>query len=63
MNKTSTGKINGGYPLHTFEQLEEKYKEYISETSDLEKIKEAYLFACEKHKGQFRVVSHIIITF
>ena len=54
MNKTSTGKINGGYPLHTFEQLEEKYKEYISETSDLEKIKEAYLFVCEKHKGQFR---------
>ena len=21
--------INGGYPLHTFEQLEEKYSEYI----------------------------------
>ena len=21
--------INGGYPLHTFEQLEEKYREYM----------------------------------
>ena len=54
MNKTSSIKINGGYPLHTFEQLEEKYKEYITEPQDLKKIKEAYDFIIEKHKGQFR---------
>ena len=51
MNKTSSIKINGGYPLHTFEQLEEKYKEYITEPQDLKKIKEAYDFIIEKHSA------------
>ena len=46
--------VNGGYPLHTFEQLEELYKEYISNEDDLKAIKSAYDFIIEKHKGQFR---------
>ncbi len=54
MARDSKLKINGGYPLHTFEQLEEKYKEYISNEADLIKIREAYDFIIEKHKGQVR---------
>ena len=47
-------KINGGYPLHTFEQLDEKIKEYISDPEDLKRIKDAYNFVLLKHKGQVR---------
>ena len=47
-------KINGGYPLHTFEQLDEKIREYISDPDDLKRIKEAYNFVLLKHKGQVR---------
>ncbi len=54
MNKVTKEIVNGGYPLHTFEQLEEKYKEYISDATDLKKIKEAYDFIVIKHQGQFR---------
>ena len=46
--------VNGGYPLHTFEQLEEVYKQYISDPKDLESIRRAYDFILEKHKGQTR---------
>ena len=46
--------VNGGYPFHTFEQLEERYKEYISNESDLNKIREAYDFVLFKHKDQYR---------
>ena len=46
--------VNGGYPLHTFEQLEEIYKQYISNQDDLESIRRAYNFILEKHKGQLR---------
>ena len=54
MSKEVKSLVNGGYPLHTFEQLEEKYKEYISNETDLKKIKEAYDFVLVKHKDQFR---------
>lgn len=54
MSKEVKELVNGGYPLHTFEQLEEKYKEYISDENDLKKIREAYEFILLKHKGQFR---------
>ncbi|MGM9873600.1 MAG: RelA/SpoT family protein [Bacilli bacterium] len=46
--------INGGYPLHTFEEVEEKYIQYISSLEDRKKIREAYDFIVEKHKNQFR---------
>ena len=54
MSKEIKDKVNGGYPLHTFEQLEEKYREYISNESDLKQIREAYDFMLLKHQGQFR---------
>ena len=54
MSKEVKSLINGGYPLHTFEQLEERYKEYISNEDDLKKIKEAYDFIILKHQGQLR---------
>ena len=46
--------INGGYPLHTFEQFEEKYREYIFDKGDIANIHKAYDFILEKHKGQVR---------
>ena len=46
--------INGGYPLHTFEQLKEVYQNYITDESDRAKIEKAYSFILEKHKGQVR---------
>ena len=47
-------KVNGGYPLHTFEQLKEVYSQYITDKDDLKSIRDAYDFILEKHKGQFR---------
>ena len=47
-------KINGGYPLHTFEQLEDQYKIYISSEEDRQLIRKAYDFILEKHKDQYR---------
>ena len=46
--------VNGGYPLHTFEQLEEVYKQYITSPEDLASIKKAYEFIMVKHKDQVR---------
>ena len=46
--------INGGYPLHTFEQLKEVYQNYITDSKDRQNIEQAYLFILDKHKGQFR---------
>ena len=54
MTKESKTIINGGYPLHTFEQLEERYREYISNPDDIALIHQAYDFILEKHKGQVR---------
>lgn len=47
-------KINGGYPLHTFEDIEELYKVYITIEEDRKLIKDAYEFVKEKHKNQYR---------
>lgn len=47
-------KINGGYPLHTFEQLKELYSAYIKNQNDLNNIEKAYQFILEKHCGQTR---------
>ena len=53
MNK-KPAPINGGYPLHTFEEVEDIYKTYIFNKKDLEDIRKAYDFIIEKHKNQFR---------
>lgn len=47
-------KVNGGYPLHTFEQVKELYSQYITDPNDLKSIENAYRFILEKHNGQFR---------
>ena len=46
--------VNGGYPLHTFEDVENIYITYISSPNDRKLIKEAYDFIIQKHEGQFR---------
>ena len=46
--------VNGGYPLHTFQEVEDIYMLYISSPNDRKRIVEAYDFIMEKHKDQFR---------
>jgi len=46
--------INGGYPLHTYDQLSELFGEYIKNENDRAQIKKAYDFIIEKHAGQVR---------
>lgn len=47
-------KINGGYPVHTFEDLESLYEVYISNQDDRNAIKRAYDYVLKKHEGQMR---------
>ncbi len=54
MEKAKVLKINGGYPLHTFEDIEEIYSTYITSEKDKAKIREAYDFIMAKHEGQLR---------
>ncbi len=54
MEKPKVLKINGGYPLHTFEDIEEIYSTYITSEKDKAKIREAYDFIMTKHEGQLR---------
>ncbi len=56
---------NGGYPMHTFEDVREIYYGYIFNESDRALIKKAYEFAYLKHDGIFRksgepYVQHLI---
>ena len=46
----------------TYEELEEKIKSYIEEEDKLDFIKKAYLFAKDKHEGQFRKSGEEYIT-
>ena len=46
--------VNGGYPLHTFQEVEDVYMLYISSPEDRRRIVEAYDFIMQKHNGQFR---------
>ena len=46
--------VNGGYPLHTFQQVEDIYMLYISSPEDRKRIQEAYDFIMLKHKDQYR---------
>jgi GTP pyrophosphokinase len=54
MEETNQLKVNGGYPLHTFEELESLFDTYISNESDRQSIRDAYNFILEKHAGQIR---------
>ncbi len=45
---------NGGYPMHTFEDVQEIYYAYIHDENDRKLIKDAYMFVKEKHDGIFR---------
>ena len=54
MNKEAKSLVNGGYPLHTFEQLQEIYQNYITDENDRKNIEKAYSFILEKHQGQLR---------
>ena len=56
---------NGGYPMHTYEDVKELSYLYIHNEADREAIKKAYDFACKKHEGTFRksgepYVQHLI---
>ena len=54
MSEQEKNLVNGGYPLHTFEQLKEVYQGYITNPEDRENIEKAYSFILEKHQGQLR---------
>ena len=46
--------VNGGYPLHSYSDLEEVFFPYITDLKSREMIKEAYSMAKKYHQGQFR---------
>ncbi|MCR4880006.1 MAG: bifunctional (p)ppGpp synthetase/guanosine-3',5'-bis(diphosphate) 3'-pyrophosphohydrolase [Bacilli bacterium] len=54
MANSKTVLVNGGYPLHTFEDVENIYIQYISSPEDRKNIRDAYEFIVQKHQGQFR---------
>lgn len=45
---------NGGYPMHSFEDLKSLYFPYITNPDSRKMIEEAYLLAAKKHANQFR---------
>ncbi len=51
-----TGKLlpNGGYPMHSFEDLRAAYSLYIHNEEDQKMIEKVYHFVCSKHDGIFR---------
>ena len=51
-----TGKLlpNGGYPMHTFDDLKAAYSLYIHNEADQKMIEDAYHFAEKKHAGIIR---------
>lgn len=53
-NEKKLPPINGGYPLHTFEDVKNLYENYISSVEDRKKIEEAFNFIVLKHDGQTR---------
>ena len=54
--KTDAAKLlpNGGYPMHTFDDVKDVYRLYITNPEDREMLERAYEFASKKHEGQFR---------
>ena len=53
-NEKKLPPVNGGYPLHTFEEVKDLYEEYIHSEKDRKSIESAFAFIVEKHKDQFR---------
>ena len=47
-------KPNGGYPMHSFDDLKELYESYISSVEDRKRVESAFSFVKEAHKEQFR---------
>lgn len=45
---------NGGYPMHSYEDLRERFYVYIKDPKSREMIREAYELAKKKHAGVFR---------
>ena len=45
---------NGGYPMHTFNDLKELFYPYITNPKDRQIVEKAYEFAKKKHAGQKR---------
>ncbi len=45
---------NGGYPMHSFQDVKDLFYTYIHNENDRKLIEDAYLFAAEKHKGVTR---------
>jgi GTP pyrophosphokinase len=45
---------NGGYPMHSFEQLKELFYTYIKNPEDRKMVEDAYHLADLKHKGVLR---------
>ncbi|MCH3908783.1 MAG: bifunctional (p)ppGpp synthetase/guanosine-3',5'-bis(diphosphate) 3'-pyrophosphohydrolase [Bacilli bacterium] len=45
---------NGGYPMHSFEQLRELYFTYIKNPKDRQMVEDAYKLAAKKHAGVLR---------
>ena len=45
---------NGGYPMHTFEDVQEVFFAYIHDENDRKLIEKAYNFVKMKHAGIFR---------
>ena len=54
MSEKDSALVNGGYPLHTFEQLKDVYQSYITNQDDRLNIEDAYNFILKKHDGQLR---------
>ena len=42
---------NGGYPMHSFEQLRELFYTYIKNPDDRKMVEDAYRLADQKHDG------------
>ncbi len=56
MEKSSATPLppNGGYPMHSYEDLKALFATYITNPDDQKLIYDAYLLAKEKHGNQFR---------
>ena len=53
-NKKNVILQNGGYPMHTFDDVKDIFYTYISNADDRKMITDAYLLAKEKHDGVYR---------
>jgi (p)ppGpp synthase/HD superfamily hydrolase len=53
---------NGGYPMHTYEDLKELYYTYISDPLDRKMIEAAYLYAKEKHKDELPEIGRALYS-